>query len=93
MTQHTHKVIHQSKLIKLAKWRKGIKYMLGECKTPGGVLTHRTVYKDDSEKIEYFRSKKKNKTIPSPHSNDYLINQMERESYEEHRKLFEGREK
>ena len=46
MTEHTHKVIRQDKINRLAKWRKGIKYTLGEKKSnaPGSVVVHRTVY-------------------------------------------------
>ena len=33
MTEHTHKVIRQDKINRLAKWRKGIKYILGEKKS------------------------------------------------------------
>ncbi len=93
MTEHTHKVIKQDKLNRLAKWRKGIKYVLGEKKSkkPGGVVVHRTVYKDDSEKIEYLRSKKKDEFIPSPYTDEELIYDMERESHDEHRILFRDR--
>jgi hypothetical protein len=90
MTEHTHKVIRQDKLNRLAKWRKGIKYTLGEKKSnaPGSVVVHRTVYKDDSEKIEYLRSKKKDEFIPSPYTDDELIDEMEKENHEGHRILF-----
>ena len=90
MTQHTEKVIRQDKLNKLAEWRKGIKYIIGERKKKGSVVVvHQTIYKDDIESIEYLKSKRKTKFIPSPHSDDDLIYEMEREDYDKHRSLFD----
>ena len=76
MTEHTDKVKKHKKLIELENWRKKVKYILGERKTPGGVIVHTTVYNDDSKDIEYLRSKRKPKHIPSPHEDADLINHI-----------------
>ena len=88
MTQYADKVEHQRKLSKLEEWRKKIKYIISECKTPGGVIKHRTVYNDDSELIEYLRSKRKNKIIESPHTEEELLCLMGCEKHDWQRKLF-----
>ena len=88
MTQHADKVAHQRKLLKLEEWRKGVKYILSESKTPGGVIEHKTVYNDDSELIEYLRSKKQPKVIPSPHTDEELLYLMECAEHDFQRRLF-----
>ena len=88
MTQHADKVAHQRKLLKLEEWRKKVKYILSESKTPGGVIEHKTVYNDDSELIEYLRSKKQNKIIESPHTDEELLYLMECAEHDFQRKLF-----
>lgn len=88
MTQHADKVAHQRKLLKLEEWRKGVKYILSECRTAGGVIEHKTVYNDDSEVIEYLRSKKKTKIIESPHTTEDLLYMMECADHDFERRLF-----
>ena len=44
MTEHTAKIQKHKKLLELEDWRKKVKYILGERKTPGGVIVHTTVY-------------------------------------------------
>ena len=73
MTEHTAKIQKHKKLLELEDWRKKVKYILGERKTPGGVIVHTTVYNDDSKDIEYLRSKRKPKHIPSPHKDADLL--------------------
>lgn len=90
MTQYADKVAHQRKLNKLEKWRKGIKYIMSVRKTPGGVIEHTTVYNDDSQLIEYLRSKRKPDFKESPHQDDELIQEMEAQEHEAQRKLFQS---
>ena len=82
MTEHTDKVKKHKKLLELENWRKKVKCIIGECKTPGGVITHTTIYNDDSKDIEYLRSKRKPKHIPSPHKDADLLHNFKGEEDE-----------
>lgn len=88
MTQHADKVEQQRKLLKLEEWRKGVKYIHSESKTPGGIIEHKTVYNDGSELIEYLRSKKKSKVIPSPYTDEELLYMMKSAEHDFQRRLF-----
>ena len=76
MTQHTEKVEQVRRRNRLDNWRKGIKFSLGEAINNGEDVKHTTVYKDDSQTIEYLKSDRKTETIPSSHSDDDLVDLM-----------------
>ena len=76
MTQHTDKVEKQRRSNRLAVWRKGVKFMLGERIDEGADVKHLTIYNDDSQTIEYLKSDRKTEIIPSPHSQDELVDMM-----------------
>ena len=76
MTQHTDKVEKQRRSNRLAVWRKGVKFMLGERIDEGADVKHLTIYNDDSQTTEYLKSDRKTEIIPSPHSQDELVDMM-----------------
>ena len=78
MTQHTEKVEQVRRRNRLDNWRKVIKFSLGETINNGEDVKHTTVYNDDSQTIEYLKSDRKTETIPSPHSDDDLVDLMMR---------------
>ena len=78
MTQHTEKVEQVRRRNRLDNWRKGIKFSLGETINNGEDVKHTTIYNDDSQTIEYLKSDRKTETIPSPHSEDDLVDLMMR---------------
>ena len=76
MTQHIEKVEKQLRSNRLAVWRKGIKFILGERIDEGADVKHLTIYNDDSQTIEYLKSDRKTDVTPSPHTIDELIDMM-----------------
>ncbi len=76
MTQHTDKVDQVRRRNRLDTWRKGIKLSMGESIDNGQDVRHTTIYNDDSQLIEYLKTDRKNETIPSPHSDDELVDVM-----------------
>lgn len=76
MTQHIEKVEKQRRSNRLAVWRKGIKFILGEAIDEGADAKHLTIYNDDSQTIEYLKSDRKTEVTPSPHTIDELIDMM-----------------
>jgi len=76
MTQHIEKVEKQRRSNRLAVWRKGIKFILGERIDEGADVKHLTIYNDDSQTIEYLKSDRKTDVTPSPHATDELIDMM-----------------
>ena len=76
MTEHTQKVEQVRRRNRLDNWRKGIKFSLGETINNGEDVKHTTIYNDDSQLIEYLKTDRKNETIPSPHSDDELVDVM-----------------
>ena len=76
MTQHIEKVEKQRRSNRLAVWRKGIKFILGERIDEGADVKHLTIYNDDSQTIEYLKSDRKTDVTPSPHTTDELIDMM-----------------
>ena len=76
MTQHIEKVEKQRRSNRLAVWRKGVKFMLGERIDEGADVKHLTIYNDDSQTTEYLKSDRKTEIIPSPHSQDELVDMM-----------------
>ena len=76
MTQHIKKVEKQRRSNRLAVWRKGIKFILGERIDEGADVKHLTIYNDDSQTIEYLKSDRKTDVTPSPHATDELIDMM-----------------
>ena len=76
MTQHIEKVEKQRRSNRLAVWRKGIKFILGERIDEGADVKHLTIYNDDSQTIEYLKSDRKTEVTPSPHTTDELIDMM-----------------
>ena len=76
MTQHTEKVEQVRRSNRLAVWRKGVKFMLGQAIDEGADVKHLTIYNDDSQTIEYLKSDRKTEITPSPHSINELIDMM-----------------
>ena len=76
MTQHTDKVDQVRRRNRLDTWRKGIKFSMGESIDNGQDVKHTTIYNDDSQLIEYLKTDRKTETIPSPHSDDELVDVM-----------------
>ena len=76
MTQHKEKVEQVRRSNRLAVWRKGIKFILGERIDEGADVKHLTIYNDDSQTIEYLKSDRKTEVTPSPHTTDELIDMM-----------------
>lgn len=76
MTQHTDKVDQVRRRNRLDSWRKGIKFSMGESIDNGQDVKHTTIYNDDSQLIEYLKTDRKTETIPSPHSDDELVDVM-----------------
>lgn len=73
MTQHTDKVDQVRRRNRLDSWRKGVKFSMGESIDNGQDVKHTTIYNDDSQLIEYLKTDRKTETIPSPHSDDELV--------------------
>ena len=73
MTQYKDEVEKQRRSNRLAVWRKGIKMSYGLAIDNGKDVEHTTIYNDDSQTIEYLKSDRKTETIPSPHSEDDLV--------------------
>jgi len=76
MTQHTDKVDQVRRRNRLDSWRKGVKFSMGESIDNGQDVKHTTIYNDDSQLIEYLKTDRKTETIPSPHSDDELVDVM-----------------
>ena len=76
MTQHTDKVDQVRRRNRLDSWRKGVKFSMGESIDNGQDVKHTTIYNDDSQLIEYLKTDRKTETIPSPHSDDELVDLM-----------------
>jgi len=76
MTQHTDKVDQVRRRNRLDAWRKGVKFSMGESIDNGQDVKHTTIYNDDSQLIEYLKTDRKTETIPSPHSDDELVDVM-----------------
>ena len=76
MTQHTDKVDQVRRRNRLDTWRKGVKFSMGESIDNGQDVKHTTIYNDDSQLIEYLKTDRKTETIPSPHSDDELVDSM-----------------
>tara|TARA_R110000764_G_scaffold27041_2_gene64231 strand:- start:941 stop:1153 length:213 start_codon:yes stop_codon:yes gene_type:complete len=49
---------------------------MGESIDNGQDVKHTTIYNDDSQLIEYLKTDRKTETIPSPHSDDELVDVM-----------------
>ena len=76
MTQHTDKVDQVRRRNRLDTWRKGVKFSMGESIDNGQDVKHTTIYNDDSQLIEYLKTDRKTETMPSPHSDDALVDLM-----------------
>ena len=76
MTQHTEKVEQIRRRNRLDAWRKGVKFSLGQAIDEGADVEHLTIYNDDSQTTEYLKSDRKTEIIPSPHSQDELVDMM-----------------
>ena len=76
MTQHTDKVDQVRRRNRLDSWRKGVKFSMGESIDNGQDVKHTTIYNDDSQTTEYLKSDRKTEIIPSPHSQDELVDMM-----------------
>ena len=76
MTQHADKVEQVRRRNRLDAWRKGVKFILGERIDEGADVKHLTIYNDDSQTTEYLKSDRKTENIPSPHSQDELVDMM-----------------
>jgi len=76
MTQHTDKVDQVRRRNRLDSWRKGVKFSMGESIDNGQDVKHTTIYNDDSQLIEYLKTDRKTETMPSPHSDDELVDLM-----------------
>ena len=76
MTQHADKVEQVRRRNRLDAWRKGVKFSLGQAIDEGADVEHLTVYNDDSQTTEYLKSDRKTEIIPSPHSEDQLVDMM-----------------
>jgi hypothetical protein len=76
MTQHTDKVDQVRRRNRLDTWRKGVKFSMGESIDNGQDVKHTTIYNDDSQLIEYLKTDRKTETMPSPHSDDELVDLM-----------------
>ena len=76
MTQHADKVEQVRRRNRLDAWRKGVKFSLGQAIDEGADVEHLTIYNDDSQTTEYLKSDRKTEIIPSPHSQDELVDMM-----------------
>ena len=76
MTQHIEKVEKQRRSNRLAVWRKGVKFSLGQAIDEGADVEHLTIYNDDSQTTEYLKSDRKTEVTSSPHTTDELIDMM-----------------